>query len=227
MTNIRNSQVAKTSHILDLPPVLPSRADLKDGDQLYALVVRARSMRRRADAFGRKSLHHELTICYHVALIIIAEEGGWDRFIRGKNHDIRKPRSDLKVLQAVLVEYTGDDLDGRKKASRYKRALQGLFESRTPPLEVFEKLTEGGVDGLLKSRPESLEQVPRKANLKPITITEAGLRNFRLPAHTRQTVVLATDAAGATFQLRTMKSSPVAKSVLRPKISRRALKRKA
>jgi hypothetical protein len=209
-------QVAKTPHPLDLPPALPSAADLNENDQLFQLVARARSMRRRADTSSRKSLHHELTMCYHAALFIISYDGSWESFCRRKNHDAPRPRSDSKVLQAVLLEYTGDDLDGRKKASRYKRALEGLFANKTPPLVVFAQLqNDGGVDGLLKSRP-GMEQVPRKTTLKSITVTDPGLYNVVLPPDARQKLVLATGDEGAEYEVKiTKKIAARKRSVIR------------
>jgi len=205
------SQVTKPVAALDLPPKLPDDPVLS-GQGVVDLIDKARVMRSAFNSRSQKSLCHELTMCVHAALHITNQDQ-WDNFCEWSELDARTMPDKAGVLYSVLLEYTGKDTDGRKAASRYKRALRSLFEGQTPALVIYEELRRGGVDGLLGNAKPRVDR-KKALSLPSVTISTPGTyRTELLPGTSHKFLV--SSKLGGIYELTVRKVQGKAKRAIK------------
>jgi hypothetical protein len=203
---------------LDVSTLLPSYEELREPGKVTELIDSAGTMRQGISDRSHKSLCLELAMCVHAALFIVINDE-WTSFCEWAELDATDIPKDVNVLYAVLLHYAGYNTDGRKKASRYKRALSQLFKERVPAVEVYGKLANGGVDGLLKNPDGSGEKRRTKAPAMDLMkISKPGTYETTLPAGGSQRVLITSDDGGHyEITVATLDSKPRKRIKLHPK----------
>lgn len=195
-TNLRGLKSLKPAAHVSFPVL----TKLREPGATTAILDGLNGARTDFDARSHMHLRKELSICYHVALLLQQDAKAWKAFCEDEwQNKSRRPRISKpeRALHFTLKRYVGSGAGASKKASYYKKCLASSFAAKIPAHVLYSRI-EGGIANLIEKASVKERQAikqPNEFSMKVELNSRVQLYTTVVAAESSQRLVLSAGAA--------------------------------